>query len=134
MTKAARYSVQNNPKRRIVELNNLLHLILNATAGVPATQVMKALPKRKDLSLSVSTLRNLRNGTTIYPSIKTAFIIAMASGRMKEFNETLTTGKLPENLPAPLAIKTKKIGNYVKLKPKKDSAKLTVIHGGKVVA
>jgi hypothetical protein len=125
MTKAARYSVQNNPKRRIKELNNLLHLILNATAGTPATQVMKALPKRKDLNMSVSTLRNLRNGTTIYPSIKTAFIIAMATGRMKEFEETMKTGKLPESLPKPLAIK---------VKGKKPPAKLTIIPGGKVSA
>ena len=126
MKKAVRYSVRNNPKRKIKELNALLHLILNATAGTPATQVMKSLPRRKDLSISVSTLRNLRNGTTIYPSLKTAYVIAVMSGRLQEFQETIATGKLPDTLPAPMKVKL--------LKPKKVIRKLTLIDGGKVIA
>lgn len=82
----AKYKTYGNSKRDIPELNRVLHTVLNATADIPASEVVKRLPD--GIKFSPRTLQNLRNGKTIYPTLRTAYLIATAFGRQLSFTPT----------------------------------------------
>lgn len=79
------YTIKTNPNRNIPELNQVWFDVLHAMRDQPATEVVKRMPKRKAERIAPSTIRNLRNGKTAYPTLRTAFIIAKAMGNHLSF-------------------------------------------------
>lgn len=100
---ARKYEVKTNKKRNIPELNRVWFHVLHATAGVPASQVVARM--KKGYQIAPSTLRNLRNGKTIYPTLKTAFLIARAMGKPLTFGQETTTVSRPRPIKIPKSAK-----------------------------
>ena len=83
-----KYKVYPNKKQNIPELNRVWFQVLHMTADISATDVVKRgreISKRKSENICAGTLRNLRNGKTTYPTLRTAFIISRAMGRPLSF-------------------------------------------------
>ena len=84
---ARQYKVFSNAKRNVPELNRVWSEVLHMTADIAATDIVKRMPKKKAERVAASTIRNLRNGNTIYPTLRTAFIIARAMGKQMTFTD-----------------------------------------------
>lgn len=80
---------ERNPSRNIPELNRIWFEVLHMTADIPASEVINRVKeragRRRGELIAVSTLRNLRNGKTRYPTLRTAFLIGRAMGRPLSF-------------------------------------------------
>ena len=94
------YTVKYDLKKRknvIPELDRLWFETLHCIAGIPATEVVKRMSKSKKFRCSVSTIRNLRNGKTTYPTLRTAFIIGKAAGKQIAFVDGDMSDIVPSN-------------------------------------
>lgn len=112
---AKQYKVFGNPKRNVPELNRVWFEVLHMTRDVSATDVVKRMSKKKSERIAPSTLRNLRNGKTIYPTLRTAFLVARAFGKHMSFSdEVVSLEKVPVTITPWKPIKLKLVGETAK--------------------